>query len=195
MDPPPQEKPLSNWWCCSCFQTSHNWGWSARWNTAKKTWEKKSTSLTLDLWLQTHRVFKKKRWWAITLSPVCVSQILTLVAGSPGGSETGCCGSEEPPEPTRWCSRWCSRRAGGSSLPCSWSGHRWKDSKRDRRLVRVDVVGVLIQHDETYNLENLALIVFVLRRRLRLLPDTEHTFILKVKQVYFQKCHYRGIFF
>lgn len=28
MDPPPRKKPLSSWWYCFCFQTSHNWGWS-----------------------------------------------------------------------------------------------------------------------------------------------------------------------
>lgn len=38
---------------------------------------------------------------AASFVPVCASQSGTPVAGSPGGSGTGCCGSGGPPEPTR----------------------------------------------------------------------------------------------
>lgn len=40
MDPPPPKKPLSDWWCCSCFRTSRNWGWSATWRKKKEHWGK-----------------------------------------------------------------------------------------------------------------------------------------------------------
>lgn len=116
MDPPLLETLLSNGWYCSCFQTSHNLEWS----------EKKKKSKNVNTTFTRICPFLEDAECPISLSPACESQIWTPVAGFPGGSGTGCCGSGGPPEPTRWCSRWCSRPEDGSSRLCSWSDRHWK---------------------------------------------------------------------